>query len=206
MTPKADHTAASKGEQTREIIIQQAAMLFNEKGFAGCSMNDLMQATGLKKGGIYNHFANKDELAVAAFEHAIQVIEDEIRKITSRSQDEREIVVNILNFYREYPEDPIVRGGCPLLNTVIDSDDNHPRLKARAKIALDRWIWQLTRLIQRGQENGRFAAEADAAQLAIVMLSGIEGGIALSRLGQPATVMHPVIDHLTAYLRGALNF
>lgn len=40
-----------KGEQTRRNIVLKSAELFNQKGYAGCSMNDIMEATGLKKGG-----------------------------------------------------------------------------------------------------------------------------------------------------------
>jgi AcrR family transcriptional regulator len=41
---------ASKGEQTKGKIIQQAAELFNQQGYAGWSMSDIMRVTGLKKG------------------------------------------------------------------------------------------------------------------------------------------------------------
>jgi TetR/AcrR family transcriptional repressor of nem operon len=53
----------TKGEQTRREIVEKAAPLFNQKGFEGTSLADLMQATGLKKGGIYRHFSGKRELA-----------------------------------------------------------------------------------------------------------------------------------------------
>ena len=60
----------SKAEITRQKIIKEAANIFNQNGYAGSSISDVMKATGLKKGGIYNHFASKDELAIAAFDYA----------------------------------------------------------------------------------------------------------------------------------------
>ena len=59
------------GEQTRENIIRQAAALFNQQGFAGASMSDIMLATGLQKGGIYRHFESKEALALEAFDYAV---------------------------------------------------------------------------------------------------------------------------------------
>src|SRR5580693_1153775 len=59
----------TKGEQTRRRIVAAAAPIFNQHGYEGSSLNDLMEATGLKKGGIYRHFANKEELAVEAFDY-----------------------------------------------------------------------------------------------------------------------------------------
>jgi TetR/AcrR family transcriptional regulator, transcriptional repressor for nem operon len=45
-----------KGEQTRHAIIRKAAPIFNQKGYEGAALSDLMEATGLEKGGIYRHF------------------------------------------------------------------------------------------------------------------------------------------------------
>jgi AcrR family transcriptional regulator len=62
-----------KGDETREKILMRAARLFNEKGYFGASLADLMEATGLKKGGLYNHFESKEKLALEAFDYAIDV-------------------------------------------------------------------------------------------------------------------------------------
>jgi TetR/AcrR family transcriptional repressor of nem operon len=42
----------SKGEQTWQEIIRKAAPIFNQKGYDGAALSDLMRATGLEKGGI----------------------------------------------------------------------------------------------------------------------------------------------------------
>src|ERR1700720_2588708 len=59
-----------KGEQTRQEIIRKAAPIFNQKGYDGAALSDLMRATGLQKGGIYRHFGSKEELAAEAFDYA----------------------------------------------------------------------------------------------------------------------------------------
>jgi len=48
-----------KGQRPRGRIVAEAASLFNQRGFEGCSMSELMAATGLEKGGIYRHFSSK---------------------------------------------------------------------------------------------------------------------------------------------------
>ena len=62
-----------KGEQTRQEIIRKAAPIFNQKGYDGAALSDLMRATGLEKGGIYRHFESKQELAGDAFDHAWKI-------------------------------------------------------------------------------------------------------------------------------------
>src|SRR5215831_21209308 len=59
----------TKGELTRKRIVEAAAPIFNQHGYAGSSLNALMEATGLKKGGIYRHFSGKEELAAEAFDY-----------------------------------------------------------------------------------------------------------------------------------------
>src|SRR6266481_2178696 len=65
--------SATKGERTRERIIATVAPVFNQRGYAGTSLEDVMSASGLKKGGVYRHFESKDELALAAFEHSLSM-------------------------------------------------------------------------------------------------------------------------------------
>ena len=66
-----------KGEATRERIIAAAAPIFNQHGYNGTSMQQLMEVTGLEKGGIYRHFGSKEELAAEAFRFSL----DQVRKI-----------------------------------------------------------------------------------------------------------------------------
>jgi TetR/AcrR family transcriptional repressor of nem operon len=69
MTTKTKATA-TKGERSRQKIVEIAAVLFNQKGFAGCSMGDIVEASGLEKGTLYGHFSTKEELALLAFDYA----------------------------------------------------------------------------------------------------------------------------------------
>src|SRR4029077_15442426 len=59
-----------KGEQTRQEIIRKAAPIFNQRGYDGAALSDLMKATGPEKGGIYRHFGSKQQLAAEAFDYA----------------------------------------------------------------------------------------------------------------------------------------
>jgi AcrR family transcriptional regulator len=62
-------TLMTKGQQTRRKIVEAAAPIFNQRGYEGTSLNDLMEATGFQKGGIYRHFSSKEELAAEASEY-----------------------------------------------------------------------------------------------------------------------------------------
>src|SRR3984957_19339565 len=68
--------SVTKGERTRQKIVETAAVLFNQRGFTGCSMGDIVAASGLEKGTLYGHFSTKEELAVLAFDYAWQETSD----------------------------------------------------------------------------------------------------------------------------------
>ncbi|HFQ93771.1 MAG TPA: TetR/AcrR family transcriptional regulator [Anaerolineae bacterium] len=55
-------------QDTRTQILMAATAVFAEKGFAKASMNDIVRASGLSKGGVYWHFKSKDELVTAVFD------------------------------------------------------------------------------------------------------------------------------------------
>ena len=59
----------SKAERTRSFIIESTAEIFNKKGYAGTSLSDLTEATGLTKGSIYGNFENKEDVALAVFDY-----------------------------------------------------------------------------------------------------------------------------------------
>jgi len=114
-----------KGEQTRQEIIRKAAPIFNQKGYDGAALSDLMRATGLEKGGIYRHFGSKQELAGDAFDHAWKIAIDTRFEGTEQIPNTVDRLKQIVRNFRDR-RTGLVPGGCPLLNTAIDSDDGFP--------------------------------------------------------------------------------
>jgi len=124
-----------KGEQTRQEIIRKAAPIFNQKGYDGAALSDLMRATGLEKGGIYRHFESKEELAGDAFDHAWKIAIETRFEGTEQIPNTVDRLKQIVRNFRDR-RTGLVPGGCPLLNTAIDSDDGNPQLRAKARQAL----------------------------------------------------------------------
>ena len=111
-----------KGEQSRQEIVRKAAPIFNQKGYDGAALSDLMRATGLEKGGIYRHFGSKQELAGDAFDHAWKIAMDTRFEGTEQIANTVDRLKQIVRNFRDR-RTGLVPGGCPLLNTAIDCDD-----------------------------------------------------------------------------------
>ena len=130
---------ASKAERTRQFIIEKTAPIFNCKGYCGTSMNDLIKATGLTKGSIYGNFENKDEVALAAFDHNYSLIVAYLRKQIEARPNMIDRLLVYPETYRNFLNLPILKAGCPILNTATEADDTHPLLRKKAIAALGFW-------------------------------------------------------------------
>ena len=194
----------SKGEQTRAMILARTAPLFNRQGYSGASLADIMRATGLEKGGIYNHFASKDDLALAAFDYALGLIKQRFARALDGKRHAVERLSAIISVFRDMIDDPPVPGGCPLMNTAIEADDTHPDLRAHARSAMDDWFGITRRVVAKGVERGELRADADPDTVATLMISTLEGAIMLSRLYADPAHIRRAIAHLEWYIGSAL--
>ncbi|NEU73516.1 TetR/AcrR family transcriptional regulator [Hassallia byssoidea VB512170] len=195
----------SKGEETKEKILHQAAELFNQQGYAGSSISDIMRVTGLQKGGIYNHFKSKDELALLAFDYAIAQIKQHYRVALRSKRHAIERLQAIIDVFRSFVDNPIIKGGCPLLNTAIESDDTHPQLRDRTQQAMNSWRDMICLIIQKGIEKGEIRSEVDADEVATIIISTLEGAVMMSKLYQDSIHMERVIKHLNNYIETYLQ-
>ena len=71
----------SKGEQTRQRILERAAPLLNRQGYQSAPVSEIMRVTGLQKGGLYNHFESKEELALAAFDLLMERVNHKVLEV-----------------------------------------------------------------------------------------------------------------------------
>jgi TetR/AcrR family transcriptional repressor of nem operon len=189
----------SKGELTRQRIVAKAAPIFNRKGYAGTALSDLMRATGLEKGGIYRHFDSKQELAQDAFEYAWKIAMDMRFEGTQEIPNAVDRLKQIVRNFRDR-RSGLVPGGCPLLNTAIDSDDGNPQLRAKARRALRLWLDRLESITEEGKSRGEVRSEVDSAKLATLIASTLEGSLMVSRLQRNEEPLDLACMHLEEYL------
>jgi TetR/AcrR family transcriptional regulator, transcriptional repressor for nem operon len=190
----------TKGDDTRQMILARAAEVFNRKGYSGASMADIMQATGLEKGGIYRHFDSKDDLALAAFDYAVSLVQQEFQAALKDKRDAIDRLYAIVGVYRAMPDGLPVAGGCPVLNTAIEADDTHPVLRDHARRAMDEWREFVVRTTSKGIERGQVRPEVNPDELATFLIATLEGAIMLSKLYNDTTHMNRSVEYLETYL------
>ncbi len=195
----------SKGRETKEKILHQAAALFNTRGYAGASISDIMRVTGLKKGGIYNHFQSKDDLALQAFDYAVGLIKQRYRGALKNKRHAVERLQGIISVFEANIDNPVVEGGCPLMNTAVESDDAHPVLRKRAQGVMDDWRDMVRRVIQKGIVRGEIRPEVNPDEVATVMITLLEGAVMMSKLYDDSIHLERAIKHLNNYIKVELQ-
>jgi AcrR family transcriptional regulator len=186
----------TKGDKTRQFIIERSAPIFNRKGYAATSMADILKATGLAKGGVYGNFSSKDEIAIEAFEYSYTQLKESLRFKIKQEKTASAKLIAILDFYRNYSIKPHIEGGCPLLNTAIDADDNIPFLKEKAKAALEEMLDTLRYLIQSGIDHKEFMKKLDPVKEAELLFAKVEGAIMMSKLRDNPRTLNRILDEI----------
>jgi len=194
----------TKGEVTRQKIIEQAAPLFNRLGYAGCSMQDIMAATGLEKGGLYRHFSSKEELAEEAFCYSLARVTEArwggIDQVEGSVEKLRFLIVRFVDIHSIFP------GGCPVMNTAIDADDGNPALRKLVQKAVQEWKAKIGRIVKAGIERGEIRGDVDPRGIANIMIAALEGALMISRLEGNRTAIHDaetMLDKVLVELQSA---
>ncbi len=187
-------TATSRSKRTRQLIIETAAPIFNKKGYAGTSMSDLTTATGLTKGSIYGNFRDKDDVAVHAFQHNIDLIFDFFSKELKAAESTLDKLLAYPRGFRKVYRMILSYGGCPILNTAAEVDDTHAVLRKMAIDVLAKWKKSVVSLIETGKSEGAIDSATDARNTAEILIALMEGGIFLSKATGEESYMLNAID------------
>ncbi|MGG4394983.1 TetR/AcrR family transcriptional regulator [Paenibacillus thiaminolyticus] len=190
-----------KGEKTKLHIIMKSAELFNQKGYAATTMQEIMDATGLTKGGLYRSFPSKDEIAIEAFKYAGEVLWSHFSAALENCRTATDKIRAMCEVYSDAAHNPPMKGGCPFLNTAIESDHSFPVLRDQALEAYGQMLSFIQGILQQGIAAGEFQPDMDTEAAASFIFSSIEGGIMASRLTRDNRHVH----HATAQIERWLS-
>jgi AcrR family transcriptional regulator len=192
--------STAKGERTRQRIVELAAPVFNRQGFVGASMRDLIDATGLEKGGIYNHFGSKEQLALESYDFAMTRVTESLARSQDDATDAPDRMARMIRAFGVHARRPAIDGGCPIMNTAIECDDTHPELRERARESMTLWHRLVGRIVKDGKAEGTLRSDIDPYALASTITASLEGALMLSRLYDDPTHMDRVVAHLIDYV------
>jgi len=192
----------SKAERTRQFIVEKTSPIFNTKGYAGTSIADMTDATGLTKGSIYGNFASKDEVALAAFDYNLRQVNAIIDAEMEQQVSARDKLLVYVRVYDNFLKYPFPVGGCPILNTSTEADDTHHLLRNKAAEAIAAWKRRLTELITVGIQQKEFRSEVNPEQVALTMMATIEGALMITKLTGKTNFLRTIMQSVKNMIEG----
>jgi len=185
----------ARGQRTRAELIDGMRSAIQRNGVARSSISDVLEATGIKKGSLYFHFADKDDLALAALE---QAGEDFLAFVTESLDGDtpwQRLEAFLERAIAHHRRVGFV-GGCVFGNTTLEMADVDPRYGEVLSRVFDGWTRRLAEVIAQGQEVGEIRADWPAEALARHMVAVTEGAIMQARLGKAETAMREPLETL----------
>jgi TetR/AcrR family transcriptional regulator, transcriptional repressor for nem operon len=185
----------TKGEETRQFIIERSAPLFNTKGIAATAMSDIMEVTKLSKGSLYVHFENKDVLAAAVVDYNMDELAKKIDAAISRHTTARAKLLAYVDTVKDAVNHPM-KGGCPILNFGMEADDTNHRLRKKVNGRIEGVLKRLATIIKDGIKNREFKSNWNYREFATIMFAMIEGGVLISRVAGNNSAMETIAKQL----------
>jgi AcrR family transcriptional regulator len=160
----------SKGEQTRERIVDRAWRLASRDGLSGVSLGKLASELGLSKSGLFAHFGSKEELELEVLKAAQQgFIEEVVRPALGAPRG----VARLRKLFRNWQawmSDPSRPGGCVFLAASAELDDSSGPQRDFLVGAQASLLSALAKAARIAVEEQQFRADLDCEQFAFEML------------------------------------
>jgi AcrR family transcriptional regulator len=194
----------SNKQNTRDRLIEAARQLFLEKGYTATGVAEILQKAGLNAGSLYHFFATKEDLLLAVLERYKQLLDPLVLEpVFGRISDPMERVFGILAGYRQMLLQTDHEQGCPIGNLALELSTTHPA--ARRVIAENFTGWRNAVANCLRQASGRLPAGLDTDQLALFVLTLMEGAVMLARAYRSIDVYDAAVAQLRDYIDRLLS-
>jgi TetR/AcrR family transcriptional repressor of nem operon len=185
---------------TKETILRKSGVLFNTHGYKATSISDITGATGFTKGAIYRHFASKDHLEIETLMHLSSLMFDKLRDRIKAKSTAGDKLRAVFHYFESYISNPPVKGGCPILNAAVESDDSNPAWKKTAFKILTDMREAIIGILAKGIKYKQLKAGIDKEQYATLIIASLEGAIMMSKLSGSDDDIKRVIRQLEKLL------
>jgi len=152
-----------KGEATRARILEEAARQAALRGLTGVSLNDVAEAVGLSKSGLFKHFESKEDMHFAV----VEMVTDRFRELiwvpAAELPPGRARLEKVFQRWLQWCEDDWAESGCPLMQLSIELDDQPGPLRDLLHKQLQGFRKTLTREFHALRDPPLSDREAQAA-------------------------------------------
>ena len=171
---------ATKGIRTRRNIIEKSLQLFSVKGYYNTSISDILEATGLTKGGLYGHFASKEDIWYAVYDEAVSIWKRVVFKgIRNNSDPLQRIDQFVENDMKDYLGASVFDGGCFFLNMLVELSGQSATMSKQILRGFVRLSGLLRSWLEEANQKGMLRDNLDFKEVANFIIISLNGAAAL---------------------------
>jgi AcrR family transcriptional regulator len=156
----------SKGEETREKILEHAVAIASMVGFEGLSIGELAKAAEMSKSGLFAHFDSKEDLQLQVLETAKRSFVETVIAPALREPRGEPRIRTMFERWMTWEEGRVTPGGCPFIVASHEYDDRPGRVREAVVAAQRDWVDAVATAARIAIEEGHFRRELDAEQFA----------------------------------------
>lgn len=192
----------AKGDLTRQNIIEKSMQLFSVKGYFNTSTADIVQAAGLTKGGLYGHFRNKEEIWYAVYAECVRIWKRIVFQDIKDIADPLERIAKVMeNSMKNYLGAGIFKGGCFLLNALVDLAGQSPAMSRHLLAGFQGFARLLERWLEEAAQQGLLKEGLNLAEIANFLVISLNGAAPLYAASQDPAVWQQTLAQLRFYLQ-----
>lgn len=177
-----------KGKKTRQMIINEATMLFTKNGYNHTSVSQILKATGLAKGGFYFHFKSKEELGIEVIKSLEECWIKEILPKLQQGKDAKEKLEIMFSSPGDCTSNSGIRPTILLLTLATEMIEVNDKFCKMLQRIFKGWWMIIEAIIEEGKVERIFRNDIDATTVAAIILSNILGANLLSLLNNEKNI------------------
>ena len=192
---------ATKGIQTRRKIITESLQLFSVKGYYNTSVSDILAVSGLTKGGLYGHFASKEDIWYAVYEEAVSIWKGIVFKgIRNNSDPLKRIEKFIENDMRDYLGTDVFEGGCFFLNMLVELSGQSASMSKQILRGFVRLSGLLRSWLQEADQKGMLRENLNLKEVSNFIIISLNGAAALYISSRDRNILDQTVQQLRFYI------
>ncbi|MBT8368778.1 MAG: TetR/AcrR family transcriptional regulator [Deltaproteobacteria bacterium] len=193
---------AAKGIQTRRNIIEKSLRLFCVKGYYNTSINDILAATNLTKGGFYGHFSSKEALWYAVCDEAMRIWRDVVFDgIPATSDPLERIQILIENDIKNKLGNQVFEGGCFFHSMLVELAGQSAALSSHLMRGFDQLAGLLSAWLKQADQQGRLKENLNFDAIARYIIVALNGAAALHACNRDPAILNQTVHELHFYVQ-----
>ena len=156
----------TKGQRTRNSILEVAAALATEEGLDPLSIGRLAEATQMSKSGLFAHFGSKEDLQLATVDHAAKLFVAEVIDPARSAPKGLARIWALCDHMIGYAERQVFPGGCFFAATSFEFNNRPGPVRDRIEEMIRSWLSYLEHAVEQAQEAGELDAKVSAREIA----------------------------------------